>query len=92
MTYFLMSKRPSWGRAAWHGSEYSQGTLSLYATFDTKPARRLGRPQNAPGRYHRESTAGNDIRVIADNLSAHHHFTPTYFSWCNQVEPWFTKI
>jgi hypothetical protein len=48
------------------------------------------------------------IHVIADNLSTHKtqavrtfllehpnvrlHFTPTYSSWLNQVEPWFSKI
>ena len=52
--------------------------------------------------------AGKQIHVIADNLSAHKtqradeflaahpsvhlHFTPTYSSWLNQVELWFTKI
>ena len=51
---------------------------------------------------------GKDIQVIADNLSAHKsqpvkdflaapgtvhlHFTPTYSSWLNQVELWFSKI
>ncbi len=49
-----------------------------------------------------------EIHVIADNLSAHKtkdvkaflvahpkvhlHFTPTYSSWLNQVELWFSKI
>ena len=49
-----------------------------------------------------------DIHIIADNLSAHKsrrvrqfldaypqvhlHFTPTYSSWLNQVEIWFSKI
>jgi transposase len=49
-----------------------------------------------------------DIHVIADNLSAHKtervrqfltnhpnvhlHYTPTYSSWLNQVELWFSKI
>jgi transposase len=49
-----------------------------------------------------------EIHLIADNLSAHKtqrvrqflaqhpklhlHFTPTYSSWLNQVEPWFAKI
>jgi transposase len=49
-----------------------------------------------------------DIHVIADNLSAHKtakvatfleahprvqlHFTPTYSSWLNQVEIWFSRI
>src|ERR1700761_7769399 len=51
---------------------------------------------------------GQEIHVIADNLSAHKsqpvkafleahkavhlHFTPTYSSWLNQVELWFSKI
>jgi transposase len=51
---------------------------------------------------------GKEIHVIADNLSAHKtklvddflaeklsvhlHFTPTYSSWLNQVEQWFAKI
>jgi len=49
-----------------------------------------------------------EIHVVLDNLSAHKtkdverflsehpqvrfHFTPTYSSWLNQVEPWFAKI
>jgi transposase len=52
--------------------------------------------------------AGKEIHVILDNLSAHKskrvqeflldhpklklHFTPTYSSWLNQVEIWFSKI
>ena len=51
---------------------------------------------------------GQQIRIILDNLSAHKtnkveeflaahpsvhlHFTPTYSSWLNQVEIWFSKI
>lgn len=51
---------------------------------------------------------GKDIHLIADNLSAHKtkavaaflaanpqvslHYTPTYSSWLNQVEIWFSKI
>ena len=51
---------------------------------------------------------GKEIHAIADNLSAHKakrvdeflaaypnvhlHFTPTYFSWLNQVELWFAKL
>jgi transposase len=53
-------------------------------------------------------SAGQQIHIIADNLSAHRtsrvwqfieshpnvriHFTPTYSSWLNQVEIWFSKI
>lgn len=52
--------------------------------------------------------ARREIHLIADNLSAHKtkavtawldahprvtlHFTPTYSSWLNQVELWFSKI
>jgi transposase len=51
---------------------------------------------------------GREIHVILDNLSTHKtqqvqaflalhpqvalHFTPTYSSWLNQVELWFSKI
>jgi transposase len=51
---------------------------------------------------------GKEIHIILDNLSAHKtkavqrflaehpnvhfHFTPTYTSWLNQVELWFSKI
>jgi transposase len=52
--------------------------------------------------------ACREIHIIADNLSAHKtkqvsaflaanpnlriHYTPTYASWLNQVENWFSKI
>ena len=52
--------------------------------------------------------AGQDIHVICDNVSSHKtvvveaflanhpnvtmHFTPTYSSWLNQVENWFSRI
>src|SRR5216684_7272324 len=55
-----------------------------------------------------DQPGGKEIHVIADNLSAHKskpvmdflamhpkvhlHFTPTYSSWLNQVELWFSKI
>jgi hypothetical protein len=51
---------------------------------------------------------GREIHIIVDNLSAHKtplvaafldehpnvtlHFTPTYSSWLNQVELWFSKV
>jgi transposase len=51
---------------------------------------------------------GKEIHIVLDNLSAHKagrvkqfladhsnvhlHFTPTYSSWLNQVENWFSKI
>ncbi len=53
-------------------------------------------------------SADREIHVVVDNLSAHKtqrvelflkdhprvkmHFTPTYSSWLNQVELWFSKI
>jgi transposase len=55
-----------------------------------------------------EQPADREIHIIADNLSAHKtkrvadfladhanvelHFTPTYSSWLNQVELWFSKL
>lgn len=52
--------------------------------------------------------ADREIHIILDNLSAHKtplvnqfldqhrnvqlHFTPTYSSWLNQVEIWFSKL
>jgi transposase len=52
--------------------------------------------------------AGPDIHVILDNFATHKtdlvkrflqrhpnvrlHFTPTYSSWLNQVESWFSKL
>lgn len=52
--------------------------------------------------------AGREIHVVLDNLASHKtqrvqqflaehphlhlHFTPTYSSWLNQVENWFSKI
>jgi transposase len=106
------------GRAERHGFEYYRhGTLSLYAAFNTKTGEVLGK--TAARHTSAEFVAflsdlvvnqpkGQQIHVIADNLSAHKtkrveeflaansnvhlHFTPTYSSWLNQVELWFAKI
>ena len=106
------------GRAERHGFEYKRhGTLSLYAAFNTKTGEVLGK--TAARHTSAEFVAflsdlvvnqrrGQEIHVIADNLSAHKtdlveeflrehpnvhlHFTPTYSSWLNQVELWFAKI
>src|SRR5437870_2847931 len=106
------------GRAERHGFEYYRhGTLSLYAAFNTKTGEVLGK--TAARHTSAEFVAfladivanqprGKEIRVIADNLSAHKtkqvddflhrhpkvhlHFTPTYSSWLNQIELWFAKI
>jgi transposase len=105
------------GRAERHGFEYYRhGTLSLYAAFNTRTGEVLGR--TAARHTSAEFVAfltdlvanqprGQEIHVIADNLSAHKsppvkdfleahrklqlHFTPTYSSWLNQVELWFSK-
>lgn len=106
------------GRIERHGFEYYRhGTLSLYAAFNTRTGEVLGKTAE------RHTSAqfvafladilatqptGQEIHVIADNLSAHKtkavqafldahpnvhmHFTPTYSSWLNQVELWFGKI
>src|SRR6202023_1406412 len=106
------------GRAERHGFEYYRhGTLSLYAALDVK----TGKVEGKTARRHTSAEVvafltdivanqprGKEIRVIADNLSAHKsalvndflaahpkvrlHFTPTYSSWLNQVELWFSKI
>jgi transposase len=106
------------GRLERHGFEYYRhGTLSLYAAFNTQSGEVLGR--TAARHTSQEFVAfladlvahqprGQEIHVIADNLSAHKtqrvqdflvehpnvclHFTPTYSSWLNQVELWFSKI
>jgi transposase len=60
------------------------------------------------GRIVASESRGKEIRIVLDNLSthktrrvqqfladhprAHLHFTPTYSSWLNQGENWFSKI
>jgi transposase len=101
-----------------HGFEYSRhGTLSLYAALNTRNGAVLGK--TAARHTSQELVAflaelvanqprGQQIHLIADNLSAHQttrvaqflaahpkvhlHYTPTYSSWLNQVEHWFAKI
>ena len=106
------------GRAERHGFEYIRnGTLSLYAAFDTRTGSVLGKTASRHTSQEfvaflsdlvSHQPAGQEIHVIADNLSAHKtkkvqafleenpnvtmHFTPTYSSWLNQVELWFSKI
>jgi len=106
------------GRAERHGFEYFRhGTLSLYAALDVKTGKVHGK---TAGRHTSQEfvaflvevvalcAPGQEIHVIADNLSAHKtatvatfleahphvqlHFTPTYSSWLNQVEIWFSRI
>jgi transposase len=106
------------GRAERHGFEYYRhGTLSLYAALNTETGEVIGK--TAARHTSEEFVAflsdivahqpqGQEIHIIADNLSAHKtkrvedflarhhnvtlHYTPTYSSWLNQVELWFNKI
>jgi transposase len=106
------------GRVERHGFEYYRhGTLSLYAALNTRTGKVLGK--TASRHTSEEFVAfltqivasqrrGQEIHIIADNLSAHKtkrvqafitehsnvhiHYTPTYSSWLNQVEIWFGKI
>jgi transposase len=106
------------GRAERHGFEYYRhGTLSLYAALNTDTGEVIGK--TAARHTSEEFVAfltdvvahqpqGQEIHIIADNLSAHKtkrvgdflarhknvtlHYTPTYSSWLNQVELWFNKI
>ena len=106
------------GRAERHGFEYKRhGTLSLYAAFATQTGEIIGKTAERHtsaefvsflGQIVASQSAGREIHVIADNLSAHKthqvtaflaanpnvqlHYTPTYSSWLNQVELWFAKI
>lgn len=106
------------GRAERHGFEYKRhGTLSLYAAFATQTGEIIGKTAERHtsvefvmflGEIVARQSAGREIHVIADNLSAHKtahvtaflaehpnvhlHYTPTYSSWLNQVELWFAKI
>ncbi len=93
------------------------GTLSLYAALNTRSGEVVGK--TAARHTSQEFVAfladlvanqprGQEIHIIADNLSAHKtmrveqflaahpklhlHYTPTYSSWLNQVENWFAKI
>ena len=106
------------GRAERHGFEYHRhGTLSLYAAFNVKNGKVLGKTTKR--HTSQEFIAfltdvlaplnkDQQVHIILDNLSAHKskkvdqflvdypnvkfHFTPTYSSWLNQVELWFSKI
>jgi transposase len=106
------------GRAERHGFEYIRnGTLSLYAALETKSGTVIGKTAERHTsdefvgfleQIISSQPKGQEIHLIADNLSAHKtpkvkafleanptvqiHYTPTYSSWLNQVELWFSKI
>jgi transposase len=106
------------GRAERHGFEYVRhGTLSLYAAFNTKTGKVLGKTVRRHTSHEfvafleqllASHKRKREIHVILDNLSAHKtdrvneflaanpkvklHFIPTYASWLNKVELWFSKV
>lgn len=106
------------GRAERHGFEYKRhGTLSLLAALDvssgTVQGKTVARHTSAEFVAFLEELVahqpeGQEIHVIADNLSTHKtkrvgafledhpnveiHFTPTHASWLNQIEIWFSKL
>jgi transposase len=106
------------GRLERHGFEYHRhGTLSLLAGLNTRTGEVLGQavPRHTSDKFVAfleqivaAQPAGQEIHIIADNLSTHKtkrveeflqrhpqvhlHYTPTYSSWLNQIELWFAKI
>jgi transposase len=72
------------------------------------PEAGAGRVERFVGAVVAEQPAKKEIHILLDNLSTHKtkrvrdflalhknvhlHFTPTYSSWLNQVELWFSKI
>ena len=85
-----------WGQGNWYGGiRIHPPGAGLYFCWDA---------EMSYGLYKRK----REIHVILDNLSAHKtakvaqfleanpkvrlHFTPTYSSWLNKIELWFSKI
>ena len=93
------------------------GTAALYAAFNTLTGKVIGKvTDKTNGKeflsflklLNRRFSAGKDLHIILDNLSAHKtpavrewleahpriylHFTPTSSSWLNAVEGWFAQL
>ena len=93
------------------------GTAALYAAFTTLTGKVIGKvTDKTNGKeflsflklLNRRFSAGKDLHIILDNLSAHKtpavresleaypriylHFTPTSSSWLNAVEGWFAQL
>ncbi|MEN8133760.1 MAG: IS630 family transposase, partial [Pseudomonadota bacterium] len=93
------------------------GTAALYAAFNTLTGKVIGKvTDKTNGKaflsflklLNRRISAGKDLHIILDNLSAHKtpdvcewleahprihlHFTPTSSSWLNAVEGWFAQL
>ena len=93
------------------------GTATLYAAFNTLTGKVIGKVTNKTNAkeflsflklLNRRFSAGKDLHIILDNLSAHKtpavrewldahprihlHFTPTSSSWLNAVEGWFAQL
>ena len=74
------------GRAERHGFEYFRhGTLSLYAALNTRTGDVLAK---TTARH----TSPEFVDFLQANPTVRIHYTPTYSSWLNQVEIWFSKI
>ena len=106
------------GRAERHGFEYKRnGTLSLLAALDVHSGKVRGKTVSSHTSAEfvafledlvAHQPEGQEIHVIADNLSTHKtkrvrdfldehpnvhiHYTPTHASWLNQIEIWFSKL
>ncbi len=107
-------------RATWlhiQALSRSDPLLSLSATFNTRPGKLLGKPakQHTTAEFVAfltniviDQPSGNEIHVLADNLTTHRsqqvkdflaahprvrwHFAPTYSSWLRQVGLWLEQI
>ena len=74
------------GRAESHGFEYKRnGTLSLFAALNTATGEVLGMTAS-------RHTSAQFVAFLAEHPSVAIHYTPTYSSWLNQVESWFSRI
>jgi transposase len=106
------------GRAERHGFEYKRnGTLSLLAALDVHSGQVRGKTVKSHTSAEfvafledlvAHQPEGQEIHVIADNLSTHKtkrvreflerqpnvhmHYTPTHATWLNQIEIWFSKL
>jgi hypothetical protein len=65
-------------------ARYADSPASRDALLQKVPLRRFGQPEDAGCCSEGRGRSGWSARVL--------HYTPTYSSWLNQVELWFSKI
>ena len=87
---------------------YRHGTLSLYAALDTSSGTVVGKTtdrhtsaefvafltdlvSSQPQGKQIHKTKRVEL-FLAEHRNVHMHYTPTYCSWLNQIEIWFSKI